>query len=273
MILEDINVLVAGNAPYYHLQDAINAAAGSPPKAVIIPSTYGASDTYTNTSNVAVIDLRPSATNTGTSTVRVTTGTVSASAVIASSLSMNGVQTGVLAVAAAAAPITAATGGVFVTTLSAPGSSALESVPFKVKASGWITFAAGTYTATVQPLLHASTSLGFTASAASAIVSAAALTMTITSATASVNTVWETEAEIVGDTTNGKLAGKSGGFTRDVNGLGLLVTPVILVAANVPASVVFTSATAPVQFLSQMVLGSGAPATSVITLGKFFLET
>lgn len=273
MQLEDINVLVAGNSPYYHIQDAVNAAATNPPKAVIIPATYGGSDTYTNASTVPIIDLRPAATNTGTSTVRVTTGTVSASAVIASSFAMNGIQTGVIATASTAAPITAATGGTFVTTLNAPGSSALEDVPFKVKATGWVTFAAGTYTATVQPLIHASTSLGFTASAASAIVSATALTMTIASATASVNTVWESEVEILGDTTNGKLAGKSGGFTRDVNSLGLLVTPAILVSANTPTAVNFTATTAPLQFLAQIVLGSGAPATSVVTLGKFFLES
>lgn len=268
MQLEDINVLVAGNSPYYHIQDAVNAAASSPPKAVIIPATYGGSDTFTNASSVPIIDLRPAATNTGTSTTRVTSATVSAAAVV-----MNGVQVGILAAASTAAPITAATGGAFVTTLNAPGSGVLEDVPFRVKAAGWVTFPAGTYTATVQPLLHASTSLGFTASAASAIVSAAALTMTIASATATVNTVWESEVEIVGDTTNGKLAGKSGGYTRDVNSLGLLVTPAILVSANTPTAVNFTATTAPLQFLAQIVLGSGAPAGSVVTLGKFFIQS
>lgn len=258
MILEDINAIVVGGPPYGTIQNAVNAAANNtPPKMIIIPPTYGNSDTYTNTSGVVVLDLRLPAKNKG-SYLPIGTG---------------GASSGVLAIAASAAPITAAAGGTFSTTLNAPGNSVLEGIPFKVKASGWVTFPAGTYTATVQPLIHASTSLGYTASAASAIVSASALTMTITSATATVNTVWESEVEISGDSTTGKLAGKSGGFTRDVNGLGLLVTGAILVAANTPSSINFASTTAPIQFLHQLVLGSGAPADSVVTLNKFYLES
>lgn len=257
MILEDINAIVVGGPPYATIQNAVNAAAGSPPKCIIIPSTYGGTDTYTNASGVPVLDLRPIASNKGSYLP----------------IGIGGISGGVLAVAAAAAPITAAAGGTFVTTLNAPGNSLLEGMPFRVKSSGWIIFPAGTYTATVQPLIHASTSIGFTASAASAIVSAAALTMTITSATATKNVVWESEVELAGDSTTGNVAGKSGGWIKDVNSLGLLVTAAILVQANTPVSVNFATSTAPLQFLSQIVLGSGAPATSVITLNRLYLET
>lgn len=283
MYLEDIHILKPSSAgPYTTIQAAIQAALiSNPVSAVIIAPEYAGTDTYTNASGVTVLDLRQGTANTGSqfgsgANANTTFGTVSATSVIVSSVTVGGVAQaigGIKAIGPAAAPITAAAGGAFVSALSAPGNSILEGVVFKVKATGWVTFPAGTYTATVQPLIHASTSLGFTASAASAIVSAAALTMTITSATATKNVIWETEAEIAGDTTTGNIAGKSGGWIKDVNALGLLVTPAILVQANTPVAVAFTSATAPVQFLTQIVLGSGAPSTSVVTLNKFYLES
>lgn len=259
MILEDINVVVAGNAQTPTLQSAITMAVGPPNKAVIIPATYNGTDTYTNANNVPVIDLRPTATSTGITTNRITTG---------------GFPVSTQATASAAAPITAAVGGTFVTTLNLPGYSTFEGVPFTVKASGWVTMPAGTYTATIQPnLLYCSTSLGFTASAAAAIVSVAAVTQTITSATLALTSTWETEATISGNTTTGVILGRSGGMATDVNGVRTVITPISIISANTPGSVAFTSTTAPLQFLTGVVLGSGAPATSVVTLGKFFIST
>lgn len=258
MFIEDLHIIKPSQyGPYTTIQAAVQAAlASNPPSAVVITPEYTGTDTYTNTSNVPVLDLRPAATNKGSFLP----------------IGQAGVTTGVQAVAAASAPITAAAGGVFASHIQATGNSSLEGVAFKVKATGWVTFAAGTYTATVQPMLYVSKTVGFSASAASAIVSAAALTMTITSATLATTTIWENEVEIAGDSTTGNIAGKSGGWIKDVNNLALLVTPAILVQANTPVSVNFATVP-PLEFAVGVTLGSGAPATSVITLNKLYIES
>ena len=65
MFLEDINAIVVGGSPYGFIQQAVTAAAGAPNKWVIIPPTYGGTDTYTNASNVFVLDLRVGSGNKG----------------------------------------------------------------------------------------------------------------------------------------------------------------------------------------------------------------
>ena len=47
--------------------------------------------------------------------------------------------------------------------LNVPGSNRLNGQPFVVRAGGIISMSAGTYTATIQPLVFASTTAGFTA--------------------------------------------------------------------------------------------------------------
>src|SRR6267142_2883442 len=98
MFLEDINAIVVGGSPYQFIQNAVTAAASAPFKTVIIPATYAGTDTYTNPSNVPVLDLRPVATNAGFSTPKIVSGNVRA---ISASVS---------------SAVTAATGGVFANT-------------------------------------------------------------------------------------------------------------------------------------------------------------
>lgn len=261
MFLEDINAIVAGNPPYQFIQNAVNAAAGTPPKWVIIPATYSGTDTYTNTSNVTVLDLRPVATSTGFSTPKLTSNNVRA------------------VTAAVASAVTAATGGVFANTAGTqispllPGSSQFEQIPFVVKASGYITAPIGTYTVTIQPLLYASTTVSpvFTAAAANAIFSAAAVSCTITSAV-TITVPYELESHLVGDTVSGKVLGWNQGVLP--TGGNTLATAITTPAAisNGPTSVSFTATAAPLAFAFGVTIGGGAPSGPTINLGSFYVS-
>lgn len=193
----------------------------------------------------------------------------------------NGMQAGAVGVfnaltAGAALALTASAGGIFSNAagnqcqVALPGNSAYEQVPFVVKASGTVQLPAGTYTATVQPLVYAST-FGFTAAAANAIYSVAAASLTITSASAS-NASWEIEAHLNGDSVSGKLVGWQTGSTF-VTGTALTPTLITLVASpssNAPTGLVFTSATPPIAFAAGVTFGGGAPSVKA-TLGALFI--
>ena len=114
------------------------------------------------------------------------------------------------------APITAAAGGVFNVIAGEPGAGAqgtlnllgsgkLNGQQFVVRAAGVTILPAGTYTATIQPLLYASTVAGFTASAAAAIFSVTAHTVTVTAATAKSAAQWQLEVHLEGDSTTAQL--------------------------------------------------------------------
>lgn len=187
----------------------------------------------------------------------------------------SGLTNGLLGVTSAlqsstAAQVTASTGGAFTNTLNLPGASAYEQIPFTVKAAGWVALGGGTYTATVQPLIYASTSAGFTASAAAAVLSAAAVNVTIAVAAAATLSYfpWEAEVTLSGDSTSGKLVGR---VTQMVyNGAQQLVTPAVAIQANLPSSVSFSAAT-PLQFLVGVTLSNAT--TPTVNLGSFFLES
>lgn len=146
--------------------------------------------------------------------------------------------------------------------LNAPGSNRLNGQRFKVRAAGGLQLGAGTYTATVQPLLYASKTAGFTAGAASAIVSAAAVAIVVGSAAAS-NYLWEAEAEVQGDNASGKVQGNG---ENQVN--NSVMAEAVLV--NNPTSVDF-SAEPPLQFSAGVTL-VGAVAGSVASLAELNLE-
>lgn len=197
----------------------------------------------------------------------------------------NGMQSGVSGVfsglsSGAAATITAAAGGVFTSaagvqrTVSLPGNGAYEQVPFVVKASGTVTLAAGTYTATVQPLIYASTTATFAAAVGNAIFSAAAVSITYTSATP-VTSPWELEFHLVGDSVSGKLAGWQ---TGNITGGGTTLTPTLVTvaaapAANAPTSINFLGSAPPISFAAGVTLGGAAPATSTVSLGALIIES
>lgn len=203
---------------------------------------------------------------------------------IQSWIDTNGMTVGVsktinaLQVLGAAAKVTAATGGVFANaagtqiTIGLPGSSSYEQIPFVVKASGYITVPIGTYTVTVQPLMYASTTSNFTAAAANAIFSAAAVSLTITSAV-SITTPFELESHLVGDTVSGLVNGWNQGIIpAGGNTLANAVTSPTIIA-NAPSSVSFSAATPPVSFAFGVTIGGGAPSGPTINLGSFFIQS
>lgn len=185
---------------------------------------------------------------------------------------VNGLQS------SAAAPITGAAGGTFSyaangiqVSLSLPGGSASEQLPFIVKAGGYVSLGAGTYTASVQPLLYASTTAGFTAVAANAIFSAAAVGWTVTSATPVV-APFALEAHLVGDSTSGKIQGWCQGVSPTAGTGGTTTNLAITSLSNAPTSVSF-SASVPLQFAFGVALTTTAVASSVVNLGQFLIES
>lgn len=269
MFLEDINAIVVGGSPYGFIQQAVTAAAGSPAKWVIIPPTYPGTDTFTNASNVFVLDLRVGSANKG-SYIPGTAGTVTSAAVVTNSIRA--------VTAAAASPVTAATGGVFAntggtqTSLQLPASSAFEQTSFIVRAAGYITLPIGTYTCTVQPLLYASTTTSpvFTAAAANALYSAAAAGCTISSAVA-ISVPWQIESHLIGDTVSGKVTGWNQG-SLPVTGATLATTTISpTVISNAPTAVSFTATANPLAFAMGFTVGGTAGAYT-INMGSFYIE-
>jgi len=147
--------------------------------------------------------------------------------------------------------------------LNAPGSNRLNGQRFLVRACGGLKLNAGTYTATVQPLLYASKTAGFTAAAASAIVSAAAVAISVSSAVA-VNYLWTAEAAVQGDSASGGVQGNGGSQVNN----SLMAEAVL---TNGPTSVDF-SAEPPLQFSAGVTL-VGAIAGSVASLSEFMIES
>lgn len=170
-------------------------------------------------------------------------------------------------------PITATTGGVFTVIPGEPGAGAqaglnllgsnrLNGQQFKVKVSGYVTLAAGTYTATVQPLVYASTTPGFTAAVASAIYSTTAISA-IASAAAAASFPFSAEITLEGDNASAILAGSVKGNTNKT-----YVTEAEIVQG--PTAVNFNTEP-PVQFAAGVTLANttSTNGTAVVTLTQF----
>lgn len=154
--------------------------------------------------------------------------------------------------------------------LNVPGSNRLNGQPFRVRAAGYVSFAAGTYTSSVQTLLHASTTAGFTAAASSAIYSAAAVAVTISAATAKV-IPWFVETIVSGDSTSGLL-----NIVNEANmnnGAQQITAPAV--GVNLPTAVNFATEP-PLQFAASIQIGATSntfPLSAVTTtLTAFQLE-
>lgn len=177
----------------------------------------------------------------------------------------------IISQAPAAAQITAATGGVFNAAagepgagsqlpISLPGTGRLEGKAFRVRASGYATFVfAGATTVTVQPLIYAGAS-GFTAAAANAVFSAAAVNVVATGASTA-TVPWLAEIEAEGDSVGGKLQGLIKGV---VNNTLVDLAPI----ANPPSSLSFTTEP-PLQFAVGVTASADLTA---LQLDSFVLE-
>jgi hypothetical protein len=154
--------------------------------------------------------------------------------------------------------------------MSLPGSGRFNGQPFRVRAAGYLSIAAGTFTTSIQPLLYASTTAGFTAAAANAIYSAAAQAVTISSASAKVIN-WSLEVYASGDTTSGLINGFYEGSIN--NGAIQLVDLAVL--ANAPTSINF-STEPPLQFAMGVSIGTTSntfPLSNITsTLTQFLIE-
>lgn len=159
--------------------------------------------------------------------------------------------------------------------LSAPGTNRLNGQPFRVRAAGYCSMAAGTYTATVQPLLYASTAAGFTASAAAAIVSNAAIVVTMAGA-AVVGIPWAIEVYMSGDSTSGTLAGISSQIVNNQTVIVATGATAPVVIGHIPTSINF-STEPPLQFAAACTIGGTSndyPASTVTSnLTQFVLES
>jgi hypothetical protein len=200
--------------------------------------------------------------------------TAAASAVIAAALnvpSSNGPAVPITVSAAGAYPALNAAGAQVA--LNVPGNSAFDQVPFRVYAAGYYSTAAGTYTATIQPLLYASTTPGFTAAAANAIFSAAAVTIAITAAAAS-TVPFQLEAHLVGAVAAPVLYGWTIGTLPTTSSGANLAAPINSAALAIvqPPTVTMTAAI-PLQFSFGITVAGTAAAGSTYSLGTFKIQS
>jgi len=158
--------------------------------------------------------------------------------------------------------------------LNLPGSNRLNGQPFNVRAAGYLTIAAGTYTSGATPIqfaLYGANTASFAAASGNLLFSAAVAAFTWSSATAK-TIPWEIEAEISGDSVSGLLVGASQGLITDPNGVRTAVARTTL-SANLPTSVNF-AAEPPLQFAVGVVFGTSPNVTGPVTasLTEFQLE-
>ena len=157
--------------------------------------------------------------------------------------------------------------------LNLPGNSTFDQVPFRVYAAGYYSTAAGTYTATIQPLLYASTTPGFTAAVGNAIFSAAAVTLAVTAASAS-TIPFQLEAHLVAAVAAPVMYGWTIGTLPTTTSGANLAAPVNSAALAIvnPPTVTMTAAI-PVQFSFGITVAGTAAAGSTYSLGTFRIES
>jgi len=193
----------------------------------------------------------------------------------------------VIAQAPAAAPITLAAGAATASfsiiagepgagtqvNLNAPGSNRLNGQSFRVRASGTIALAAGTYTAAATPLqifINASNTASFAAASGNQLFSSTSLAaFTWTSAVAG-GIDWQVEGLLVGDSSAGKIGGLVIGTMTDPNGVATVTSNVASITS--PSSVNFASEP-PLQFtVGIRTAAANLLASPVANLTSFVLE-
>jgi hypothetical protein len=113
--------------------------------------------------------------------------------------------------------------------LNVPGSNRLNGQPFTVRAAGFMTCGAGTYTSAATPIqfvFWGSNTASFAAATGNALFSTTALAIFSVSSATAVSVPWEIEMEISGDGTSGTLVGV---------GQGIYGSSVNLVTSNAQA--------------------------------------
>lgn len=157
--------------------------------------------------------------------------------------------------------------------LNLPGSNRLNGQPFKVRAAGFLSLAAGTFTSAATPLqvvLNASNTASFAAASGNAIASLTAVAaFTWTSAVAG-GLDWEVEAELIGSNVSGKMTGYVFGNMTNPNGVPTNTTSAA--TAQSPSSVNYATEP-PVQFAVSIIsAAANLLAGPVASLSSFQVE-
>ncbi len=156
--------------------------------------------------------------------------------------------------------------------LNVPGSNKLNGQPFTVRANGYTTYGAGTYTAsTIQLLLCAANTASFAVATANAIVSMTAF-VAISYAAATATTVpWEIEAELTGDSVSARLTGVGQGYQGTSANVATTVAIARAIVTN-PLTTFNAATEPPAQFAVAVVSGGAQPVSPVSTLTQFLIE-
>ena len=144
-------------------------------------------------------------------------------------------------------------------------TTSVEGTQLRIRMSGFVTLPAGTYTATVQPLLYAvSGTFTAAATAAQAICSAAAFSVTVSSASAT-SIPFLVRANAEGDSTSTKLQGD---YIAQVNN----AAPSASAALANTGAIVYNSKNAPNIQLAAGVTLTGGSGASTATLTELAIE-
>lgn len=159
-------------------------------------------------------------------------------------------------------------------TLNAPGSNRLNGQAFRVRASGTLAVAAGTYTTAatpVQVLLCASNTASFAAVAANAVFSGTAVAAyTWTSAVVG-GLDWSVEGYFLGSNVSAKVGGLGISTFADANGKSTVTTSNVADSQS-PSSVNFATEP-PLQFsLAVVSAAANLLASPVMSITSFVLE-
>lgn len=156
--------------------------------------------------------------------------------------------------------------------LNAPGSNRLNGQSFLVRASGFVTFPAGTYTSAATPLtisLYASNTASFAVASGNVIAALTAVPVFTYAAAVAVSMPWEVEAQVSGDSISKSLMGTFQGY----EGLGPNGGTEVIVARAIITNplTTFNAATEPpVQFAVGIVTAAannlGATTVSLTSL-------
>lgn len=196
----------------------------------------------------------------------------------------------IVANAPAAAPLTVATGSAYSpflvaagepgagtqVNLNLPGSGRFNGQPFTVRAAGYMTCPAGTYTSAATPIqfvLFGSNTAAFAAASGNALFSTTALAIFSVSSATALSVPWEIEAEFIGDSASTHIAGAGQAITgASVN----LTTGVATAraATGAPTAAPFNfSAEPPIQFAAGVSTASAnLLLVTTVTLTEFLIE-
>jgi len=159
--------------------------------------------------------------------------------------------------------------------LNAPGSNKLNGQPFTVRAAGYITFGAGTYTSAATPVqigLYASNTASFAAAAGNQIGALTAVPVFTYAAAVAASIPWEIEAELSGDNVSKALTGVFQGY-EGLGPNGGTNVPVARAIITNPLTTANYAAEPPVQFAVGVVSAAANNLSgATVTLTQFLLE-